>query len=96
MRFVATIFWIFIIVLAIIFALLNSHSVPIHFYFKAYNIYMPFLLLIVLAVGAVLGILALLPALLRAKSNIRKLKQRMRQSEQEVKNLRTIPIKDSH
>lgn len=96
MRYVASVIWLIIILLAIIFAILNSHAVEINFYFKSFKIYLPLLLLIDLALGALLGMFALLPALLRAKNNNRKLRQRIKQTEQEIKNLRTIPIKDSH
>ncbi len=96
MRYVALIFWIIIIIFAITFASLNSHVIDINFYMKSVKVYIPLLLLFLLAVGALLGVLALLPALLKVKNNNRKLKSKVKRVEQEVKNLRSIPIKDSH
>lgn len=57
---------------------------------------MPLLLVIAIVVGVVLGIFAMIPIWLRAKSQRRKLKSRLLSAEQELKNLRNIPIKDAH
>ena len=96
MRYIAYIFWFIVIILGVLFATLNSNSVAINFYIKSFNVYLPLLLLIELAIGALLGMLAVLPALIRVKAGNRKLKQRAKQIEQEVQNLRNIPIKDAH
>ena len=96
MRYITYIFWFIIILLGIVFAVINSHSVTINLYAGDIECYLPLLLIILLALGAILGVIALMPALLRAKARNRKLKQRIKQSEQEVKNLRAIPIKDEH
>jgi len=96
MRYIAYIFWFIVIILGVLFATLNSNSIAINFYIKSFNVYLPLLLLIDLAIGALLGMLAVLPALIRVKAGNRKLKQRAKQIEQEVQNLRNIPIKDAH
>lgn len=96
MRVLAGIFWLIIIVLAVVFSALNSHAVHFNYYLGSFNIYLPLLLLIVLVLGALLGIVAMLPKLIRAKAKHRRLKQQARHSAQEVENLRSIPIKDSH
>lgn len=96
MRYLTYIFWILIIIFGITFTSLNSHLVTINYYINSTQIYLPLLLLLGLAFGAVLGIAAVLPVFIKAKSANRKLKQRIKQVEQEVKNLRTIPIKDDH
>jgi len=96
MRYVSWGFWILIIILAVIFAVLNSTTIQVHFYIASFHIYLPLLLFIDLVLGAILGMLALLPIVMRLKHTNWKLRQRIKQSEQEVKNLRTIPIKDSH
>lgn len=96
MRYVRYALWTIIVVLVILFVTLNSHSVAINYYVNSIRIYFPFLLLIVLIIGAILGIFALIPSLLKMKFTNRKLKQRIREIEQEVTNLRTMPIKDGH
>jgi len=96
MRFIAFLFWIVVIILAVLFTVLNSHSVLLNYYLGEANIYVPFLLLMTLIVGALLGIAAMLPTVCRLKGQHRKLKQRINSAEQEVNNLRSIPIKDTH
>jgi len=65
MRYVLTILWIVIAVIAMIFALLNANVVPINYFFAQKLIYFPLLMVIILITGAALGIIALLPKLLR-------------------------------
>ena len=96
MRYIVAIFWIIIIILAIIFVAMNSSTVPLNYYVGKSSIYLPLLLFITLVVGAFLGICAMLPLWLRAKNQKRKIKGRLRDAEQELKNLRNIPIKDAH
>ncbi len=96
MRYLAAIFWILVAAIVIVFAVLNSHSVAINFYVTTINFYLPLLLLLTLAIGALLGILAMLPVLFRSKGAHRRCKQRIRTMEQELNNLRTIPVKDTH
>ena len=96
MRYITYIFWLVIILLAVVFVVLNSHSVAVNLYGSQISIYLPLFLLILLGTGAVLGVIAVLPSLWQAKNRNRKLKQRVKDAEQEVKNLREIPIKDAH
>ena len=96
MRYVAYGFWLLVVLVGIVFASLNSKTVDINFYVARYHVYLPLLMLIELALGAVLGVLAGLPWLFRAKRQTRKLKLRIKEIEQEVNNLRAIPIKDTH
>lgn len=96
MRIIITAFWLIIALIVIFFATANSHSLLINFYFTQVTVYLPLLLFITLVIGAILGILAMIPIVIRNKSRHRKLKQRVKQAEQEVQNLRTIPVKDTH
>ena len=96
MRYLIAIFWLIIVVLAIIFVALNSRTIELNYYAGQRQVYMPLMLFIVLVVGAILGVFAMIPVWLRAKSQKRKMKSRLRDAEQELKNLRNIPIKDTH
>lgn len=96
MRYIIAIFWLVIIVLAIVFVALNSHTINLDYYAGERQVYLPLMLFVVLVVGAFLGICAMLPLWLRAKNDRRKMKSRLRDAEQELKNLRNIPIKDTH
>lgn len=96
MRIFTYIIWAILIVLGVCFAILNSHTVPLDYFVGKTTIYFPFLFLLLLLVGAFLGILAVLPFLIRSKAKAHRLKQKMKALDQEIMNLRTIPIKDSH
>jgi len=96
MRYVVAIFWLIIIVLAIVFVALNSHYIQLNYYAGDKKVYLPILLFATLVVGAILGVLAMLPICLKAKRERRRMRRRLRDVEQELKNLRNIPIKDTH
>lgn len=96
MRYVISIFWVLVILLGATFASLNPQTITIHYYIDTTTMHLPLLLLDMLFFGAVLGMIAGLPILLKCKQHNRRLKRRVKEVEQEVMNLRTIPIKDSH
>lgn len=88
--------WIILTVFGVSFALLNSHTFPVNYFIGKSNIYFPLLFLLLLLVGALLGMCALLPVVIRLKTQIHRLKQKMKALDQEVINLRRIPIQDEH
>jgi lipopolysaccharide assembly protein A len=96
MKYLFFIFWIIVIILGVTFASLNSHTVDINYYVNSSSIHLPILLLITLVLGAILGCIAMLPTVIRGKHANHRLKHRVKQIEQEVNNLRTIPIKETH
>jgi len=96
MRYINLIFWIIIVLLGISFVVLNSRSVLVNYYIGEVNAYLPLLLLIEIIIGAIIGVLAMLPSVIRHKNALRKCRQKVKRLEQEVKNLRDIPIKDNH
>ncbi|WP_423063895.1 lipopolysaccharide assembly protein LapA domain-containing protein [Candidiatus Paracoxiella cheracis] len=96
MRYVIYIFWIIVILVGVTFASLNPQKLTLNYYVNTTTIHLPLLLLLVLVLGALLGVIAMLPSLIRAKSSNHHLKARVKQTEQEVQNLRSIPIKDTH
>lgn len=65
MRIFLHLLWIVLIFIGVAFALLNSTMVPVNFFFGTHTLYLPLLMLIILVVGALLGMLALLPKLMR-------------------------------
>ncbi len=94
MRYIAYIFWFILFVLAISFAVLNAEHVALNYYFGTRQVSLPLLMLLVFVIGALLGILVLLPRLIRLKSRHRRLRRRLKKHEEEVQNLRALPIKD--
>ena len=81
MRYITYAFWLLIILVAASFAIINSRTVELHYYLGSINIYFPLLLLIELAIGTLLGVLAMTPAYLRMKNANRKLRQQLKKAE---------------
>lgn len=96
MKYVFLVFWSLIIIAGITFATLNSHPVVIRYYFNQATLPLPLLLVFTLLIGFFLGAVAILPLWLRARRASRHMKQRIKAIEQELNNLRTIPVKEAH
>ncbi len=67
MRVLLYIIWALIVIYVVVFTILNSKVIELHFYFTSLKIYLPLLLLINLIIGALLGMVAMLPILLRTR-----------------------------
>ncbi len=84
-----------IIVFGVSFALKNPDPVTIKYYFDiGWTGRMTTLLAIVFAVGAVLGVFLTSTWVLRSKRRLSHAKREVKKMEQEVNNLRALPIKD--
>ncbi len=93
------IFLFIILLLALtgaLFARLNAGAVVFDFYFSQVETSLALLLYASLALGVLLGIVISLHLALRAKRETSRLRKRLALSEQEVKNLREIPIKGQY
>ena len=90
------IFVIAIILFGVSFTVLNADPVKLNYYFGVREISLSLLLAFTLIIGAVLGIIVLLSPLFRLKTENYRLRQKLTGIEQEVENLRSIPIKDTH
>lgn len=96
MKFFSILFMVLLILLGISFAILNSSSVSLNYYFGHTEISLSLLLVLTLGVGALLGFLLATPSIFRLKRAQAKLKSRIKQAELEVENLRAIPIRNTH
>jgi uncharacterized integral membrane protein len=67
MRILLYILWAIIVIYVVVFTILNSKIIDLNFYFSTLHIYLPLLLLINLIIGAILGMIAMLPILLRTR-----------------------------
>ena len=77
------------------FAFHNRQTVDVNYYFGlSWNGPLALALLTAVAVGVVIGFLANLRTLLRLQSQLVAARKEVRQVEQEVQNLRALPIKD--
>ncbi len=81
MRYIRYAIWILVIIVAIIFTTMNARSVEIDYYFggaKA-NIFLPFLILITLIIGVILGYLIAAPRILKLRHENRRLTKLLHQ-----------------
>ncbi len=76
------------------FASINPEPVVVHYYLGEISLPVGMLVLIVVGIGAVLGVLGSLLMILQLQSVNNRLRQQARLASEEVNNLRTIPLKD--
>ncbi|MDX1594453.1 MAG: LapA family protein [Gammaproteobacteria bacterium] len=81
-------------VLALSFAALNSDPVPIDYYVGRIDVPLALLLVVSLGAGALLGSLVGLGRVFRVKREMAALRRQTRATEEEVRNLRALPLKD--
>lgn len=84
-----------IIVFGVSFALKNPDLITIKYYFDiSWTVKLAALLAAALAIGAVLGVLLTSMWVLRSRRRLSQAKREVRKMEQEISNLRALPIKD--
>lgn len=96
MRIFMIIFYIVLIIVGVTFAALNATSVQVNFYFTMLTMPISVLMAIMLGVGMLIGCFLFLCRYWRLKSEHRKIKNQLRLTEKEIKNLRAIPLQDQH
>lgn len=94
MRIFVIIFYLLLILIGISFAALNSTAVLVNFYFITIKLPISVLVIMVLGVGVLLGFVLFLGKYLRLRMLNCKLKNQLKLTEREIKNLRTIPIRN--
>lgn len=95
MRFFKLLFILLVMLVGAAFAVMNAEHVHLNYYFGSAELPLSVILVAAICVGAVLGILAALVGFAGLKRENATLRRQVRIASQEVKNLRTIPIKDS-
>jgi lipopolysaccharide assembly protein A len=76
------------------FALLNDQSVHVDLYLRDVELPLSVLMVATLLAGGVLGVLVSLFALLRRHRECARIERRLRESENELRELRRLPLKD--
>jgi putative membrane protein len=95
MRILGLTFFLLVVAVGVAFAVLNAAPVTLNFYyFETVEVPLSLTLVVSLALGAVLGVIAGLGAIVRLKRENGKLRKEVKLAEKEVMNLRNIPIKD--
>jgi len=93
-RIVGLIIGLLIVLLGLSFALLNANPVELEFYVRKFTMPLSLLLVLVLIVGAMLGVLASLSMLVSRRRELSRLRRRLSETEKELDELRRLPLKD--
>lgn len=96
MRLIVLIFYLVLIILGVSFAALNASEATVNLYLTTFHLPVSLLITIVLGIGVLIGFLLFFGRYWRLKRNYKKLKHEMAMTEEEIKNLRSIPLKDQH
>ena len=95
-RFLLFIFFLALILLFFVFTLENLDLVSLNLIVEKYKVPLGLTMLVSFVLGAVIGILFSISLVLKNKNKARVLAKKIAVAEQEVANLRQLPIKSSH
>jgi putative membrane protein len=76
------------------FASINPAPVTLNYYFSEITVPMGLMVLVMIGLGAVLGVASSLLLMARVRRDNQRLRRQARLASEEVNNLRTIPVKD--
>lgn len=96
MRIIMLIIYIMLIIVGVSFAALNATSVAVNFYFKTVSMPISVLMTIMLGIGILVGFVLFIGRYWRLKAESNKIKNQLKLTEKEIKNLRSIPLQDQH
>lgn len=96
MRIMMIIFYVIMVALGVTFAALNATDVNINLYVSTFTMPVSVLVIVTLGIGTLFGFCLILYRYWRLKSDYRKIKNQLKLTEKEIKNLRAIPLQDQH
>lgn len=94
MRIIMAIFYFFLVILGISFAALNATAVQINLYFNVIKLPLSFVIAMTLVFGVIIGFFLFLFRYYKLRIENHRLQHQLRLTEQEIKNLRSIPLQD--
>lgn len=96
MRILTYLFLIVLILFAFTFAVLNAEPVSINYYLGKTQLPLSLLLILSFILGGLFGLLTAFTIYVKLKYTNRRLKHRLKLVEEELINLRALPLKDHH
>lgn len=96
MRILMLVIYVLLIIIGVSFAALNANSVTINLYFETLSMPISVLMTIMLGIGILIGFILFIGRYWRLKAECHKLKNQLKLTEKEIKNLRSIPLQDQH
>lgn len=95
-RLLLLILFLLLVALGISFAVHNSEPVTLHYYFGAISGPLSLVVVIALAVGAIFGVTTSLLLVFSQRRKVSRLQRKLDTCEQEIRNLRHLPLRDNH
>jgi putative membrane protein len=95
-RIVNLVLILIVTLVTVTFTLLNSQPVKINYYFGSYEIDLLIVIVMSLVIGALLGVMAALGKLVSLKQEMLRKEKKIKITEKELENLRSLPLKDDH
>jgi len=93
-KFISLIVTLVVATVGVSFALLNDQAVYIDLYLRDVELPLSVLMAATLLVGGALGVLVSVFALLRRQRECARIQRKLRESENELRELRRLPLKD--
>jgi len=94
MKLIKLMLFLIILIIGAAFAVLNSEVVRLDYYLSNVELPLSIVLIATMSLGAVMGVIACSSIILRLKHENSGLKRKASIVHEEVKNLRTIPLRD--
>jgi len=95
-RLLLLILFLLLLALGISFAVHNAELVTLNYYFGAISGPLSLIVIIALAAGAVLGVSTSLLLVFSQRRKVARLQRKLNTCEQEIRNLRHLPLRDQH
>ncbi|RLA20511.1 MAG: hypothetical protein DRQ61_06440 [Gammaproteobacteria bacterium] len=95
MKIINFLLFLIILVIGFLFTMLNSASVELNYYYGLIELPLALVAMAALLVGVLLGLFVEFGKLIRLKSELSKVKRKLKKSEEELDSLRTLPIRKS-
>lgn len=96
MRIVMLLIYIILVIVGVSFAVLNASSVQVNLYFDSITMPVSVLMILMLGLGAFIGFILSIGRYWRLKAECYKIKNQLKLTEKEIKNLRSIPLQNQH
>jgi putative membrane protein len=96
MRIFFLFFYLVLIIVSLAFAALNSTEVVLNLYWQSLKLPLAFVMIVCIGLGLVLGAIVFLGRYWHLRCQYARSKNQVSILEKEIKNLRSIPIQDSH
>lgn len=83
-----------LVAVGVVFAVMNATPVELNYVLGSREVPLALTLVLTLAFGVLIGVIAAVGMVLACRRELTRLRRQVRVAEQEIANLRTIPIKD--